>query len=99
MIDATTLGYLGAIAVAIAAAVAPAALRAMNQRAPERPPFSVLPQPVDAEPVARVAYDRAAWVNECCDLVNVADSLGQADVATAGRALIAALVAVKELKS
>jgi len=42
------------------------------------------------------SYDRAMWVNNLFELAAVADSKSKADVATAARALIAALVSDKE---
>lgn len=52
------------------------------------------PQPNAAS--AAPTYSRAEWINQLVTLSNTAESLEQTDVATASRALISALVAVRE---
>lgn len=81
--------YLICILGAVAAGVGPTVLRAVAARAPSVP----------ASVPSQRAYSRAAWINQLCDLTSEAERLGQADVATASRALIAALVAVKEVQA
>lgn len=80
MFEAWQTGVVG-VAVAAAAAAWPALSKI---KIPDRP--ATTPD----------AYDRAQWVNNLFELASVADAKSKPDVATAARALIAALVADKE---
>jgi hypothetical protein len=89
--------YLGGFVAAVAAAFGPTLIRLAQHPAPSKPPFAILPSaPVPEFTKPAPAYDRAGWINDLCVLTTTADAIGQADVATAARSLMAALVAVKE---
>ena len=75
----------GAVGVLVAAAAA-----AWPALAKIRIPANVIPT------TTTDSYDRAAWVNQLFDLAAAADARSEASVATASRALIAALVAGKD---
>lgn len=85
MIDIPSWVYVAIIAGAAVAAAYPSIKAALDR-----------PSVPASKPQAAQAYSRAAWINQLCDLTNEAERAGQGDVATASRALIAALVAVRE---
>ena len=82
MLDSWQTGIVG-ILVAAAAAFWPALAKI-------RIPANVIPATTSD------SYDRAVWVNNLFDLAAAADARQEASVASASRALIAALVAGKE---
>jgi len=98
--------YLCALALAVAAAFGPGLVRMLQESAttaaskPKRfhvpPAAPAEPDATPEAPMVNRTFLRAAWINDLCALTARADAEGQTEVATASRALIAALVAVKE---